>query len=1432
MKIIAIGNASDQIDWLTTQAASASMKVEITSLLSREEFEQYTLKGRADCVCIFFPLTWGDGLEIVGTIRNRFTHLPIVFYGDDRYHSVLSSLKNIFEGSFAVSTDQKSLVKYLQQIDESDSNPLSSETIFEDPFNRLDYEAVYQKAEDAIFIMRQYEFIECNEKTERLFDLPKEKIIGSTPIDFSPEIQPDGQESRTKAKEKVSRALDGIPQRFEWRHTRADGTEFDTEVILHSLHHKDGDILQAVVRDITERKQSEQRIRELSQYPEENPSPVYRFSMDGTLIYVNKAGYKILDHFDLKPGDSLPKKWMEKLSGYFSNEITEPMEYYFEDKFYSFIFSWNEETDYVTVYGHDITETKRSQRALAESEERYRAFVQNSFEGIFLLEIGNDLPENLTKEERIRWYLEHTFVSEANESTANIMGVVDIEELQGITLGDILERTDQDPAEIVHDYVASDFRLSNRLIHWKGFDNRVRLVQANVIGTTGSNNVLRSWGSIRDITEQKQREEALKESEERFRLLAENIPGIVYLGDNDYEFTMEYLNDTIEEMTGYPKEEFLSGSLHYGSLIHEEDLEEVHREIDKAVEKHRPFHLMYRVRHKSGEWRWFEEFGSGIFKEDQLMFLEGFITDITERRQAEQTIRESEARFRALTQSITAIIFIYKDDELLYVNSTAQKTIGLPQEELLGKKVWDFVHPDYRDIVKDYAQANLNNIQLPEEFEFKLLTASGEEVWLEANMTSVDYKGETAILGTGFDITGRKKSEFIQSAIFRISEAARTEKSLDEVYADIHSIIRELMPAKNLYIALVDETNNQISFPYFVDQNETRAEPREIGNGITEYVLRSGEPFLATTQAIEDLESSGEITLYGTPSFHWLGVPLKTKDKNIGVLAVQSYDKDVHYTEKEKDILNFVSMQVATTIARKQTEAELSKERQQLAVTLQSIGDGVIATNTEGRIELVNRVAEDLIERSRADVEGEKLIDVLFPSDGTDADLLEKTMKRVVATREIATLPPQTLLRSKMGQKRVVADSIAPLNNDQQEVIGTVMVLRDETEKHRMEMELLKSRKLESVGTLAGGIAHDFNNILAGILGYISLARLNISKPEKVESLIKKTENAVQRASKLTNQLLTFSKGGAPVKETASIEEVIEESVQFALHGSNVKCDLEIADDLWLVEIDTGQIDQVLQNIIINADQAMPAGGSIVVSAENTRFRTGKGITSIRPGKYVKLTVKDQGMGVPEENLDKIFDPYFTTKEMGNGLGLATAYSIVDKHGGYIKANSNSGEGTTITIFLPATGKSKTLKKPEEDEYSELQGGKILVMDDEETVLEVVSEMLLSLGYSVETALDGVEAIEKYQAANERDDAFSLVIIDLTIPGGMGGVETTKKLREIDEEVKVIVSSGYSNDPVMANYEDHGFDAKVAKPYDMKKLSTALAQITAVDGNM
>ncbi|UCF67869.1 MAG: PAS domain S-box protein [Acidobacteriota bacterium] len=412
----------------------------------------------------------------------------------------------------------------------------------------------------------------------------------------------------------------------------------------------------------------------------------------------------------------------------------------------------------------------------------------------------------------------------------------------------------------------------------------------------------------------------------------------------------------------------------------------------------------------------------------------------------------------------------------------------------------------------------------------------------------------------------------------------------------------------------------------------------------------------------------------------------------------------------------------------------------------------------------------------------------------------------------------------KNGSRRMLEVVETPVRDERGTTIAVEGIAHDVTDREKAAEEALKREKLESLGLLAGGIAHDFNNLLTAIIGNSSMAASQLEEDDDLaRHCLSEIEKASKRAQELTRQLLTFAKGGAPIKSVTSLPELIRDAVSLPLTGSNVTCRYEFPPGLWLTEIDPGQIGQVVHNLVLNAVQAMPEGGELRISAANSRHGEDS-LLPLAPGRYVRISIKDQGAGIRGQDLPRIFDPYFSTKEAGSGLGLAVAYSTLKRHHGYITVQSELGSGSEFQLFLPAAAETSDVSDPGVNDL--VPGhGKLLVMEDERVVRDAVRGMLEQLGYETVTAADGREAIELYRRALIEGSPFDIVLLDLTVRGGMGGREAIDHLRQIDPGVRAIVSSGYANAPIMSEYASYGFQAVLPKPYQLGELGQVLQRV-------
>jgi two-component system cell cycle sensor histidine kinase/response regulator CckA len=541
-----------------------------------------------------------------------------------------------------------------------------------------------------------------------------------------------------------------------------------------------------------------------------------------------------------------------------------------------------------------------------------------------------------------------------------------------------------------------------------------------------------------------------------------------------------------------------------------------------------------------------------------------------------------------------------------------------------------------------------------------------------------------------------------------------------------------------------------------------------------------------------------------------------------------------------EELLHAFAALAAVSLRRKRAEDELREREMKYRLLAENVTDVIWTIDMDLKFTYVSPSIYRLRGISVAEALSQSLDVVLTPAS------LETARNALLEELALESTQGINPTRSKIlefeeyckdGSTIWTENTLTFLRDNKGKPVGILGVTRDVSERKRaeqhrlgLERQVVQAQKLESLGLLAGGIAHDFNNILTSVLGNISVASMEAAPGSEIQESLKQAEKASLRAKELTQQLLTFSKGGAPIKKLASLMELLKDTAGFALRGSNVKCDFSIPADLWHAEIDTGQVSQVIHNLVINAQQAMPTGGTIELTAKNispseTR-KLGRGLP-LKEGNYIRIAVTDHGSGIPAEHLDRIFDPFFTTKRKGSGLGLATSFSIARNHGGHLSVKSEPGSGSTFYLYLPASAETSTSRLDKKEEIKPAGKARILMMDDEKGVREVAGRMLKHIGYKdIEFAADGARAVRLYKVAMASGNPFSLVILDLTIPGGMGGIDTLRELLKIDPGIKAIVSSGYTDQSVMAEYREYGFSGMVAKPYTLDELGKAIYDVS------
>ena len=777
-------------------------------------------------------------------------------------------------------------------------------------------------------------------------------------------------------------------------------------------------------------------------------------------------------------------------------------------------------------------------------------------------------------------------------------------------------------------------------------------------------------------------------------------------------------------------------------------------------------------------------------------------------------IESAEAQTRSIIEYTLDGIITMDDQGLLQsINPAAEKMFGIPAKELVGQAVSKII--PQRLFMHDMAALGRgtmmamghrqNYYPFPIEISLSEMKADNKKHYVALIRDVTERKrSEETLKHIGLGVSSSTGEEFVRSLVKQLSKALQTDFSF------LVETTKRSNDEENTCTLVIAEHGHIRSKMNF-----------KLANSACEEVLKRG--FRAFPNEVREKFPKDEI-LKELAAESFVAMPLVDhKGKTVGLMGVID-TKPMENVQIAESTLQIFAARAAAEIERKRFEEDLNAEKERLAVTLRSIGDGFIAADTDGNVAMINNVAERLTGWRQDQIVGKPLVEIFNILNERTRKPCSTMLDRIVETGSVVGTANHAIVVSREGVERLIEISAAPIRDKTNRKLGTVLVFRDITEKEHLEAERRKAEKLESLGVAAGGIAHDFNNLLTAIIGNLSLSLISLPPDDEMYERLGAAKKASLRAQELAQQLLTFAKGGAPIKKTASIGQLIKDTVTFSIRGSSIRSDFEMPDDLWPVEVDSGQISQVVNNLAINAEQAMPGGGTLKVKSENFFLAAeNAALSPLRVGKYVKISVRDEGIGIPEEYLKKIFDPYFTTKPKGSGLGLATSYSIVKNHDGLITVESKVGMGSVFSLYLPATDKQVAFERARSEPAK--GKGRILALDDEEAICELVKAALTPLGYEVTTVQDGQSAINAYKEAMAGDRKFDAVISDLTIPGGMGGAECIKRLVEMDPSVKAIVSSGYAMDPVMSRYREYGFCACIAKPYEVSDLGHVLHEV-------
>ena len=680
------------------------------------------------------------------------------------------------------------------------------------------------------------------------------------------------------------------------------------------------------------------------------------------------------------------------------------------------------------------------------------------------------------------------------------------------------------------------------------------------------------------------------------------------------------------------------------------------------------------------------------------------------------------------------------------------------------------------------------------------------------------------------DAANRERAEQIQRATYRISEAAHSSSTLDDLYREIHRIVGELMPAKNFYIALYDAATDTVTFPYFVDEHDASLPPQRAGRGLTEYVLRTGEPLLADEAFHDLLASRGAATMIGTPSLQWLGVPLTIGDKTIGVLAVQTYTAGVQYGEAEERVLAFVSKQIAMAIERKRAEVALKESEVRLARAQETAHLGsweVDLTNLED----FNQNPlwwSDEVYRIFGYAPGQIPVssDLFFKSVPPEDVPRIKAAVQGSLDDGVPYFIEHRVVRPD-GSERFVEERSTVLRDPSGRPIRMVGTVLDVTERQHLEEQLRQSQKMEAIGRLAGGVAHDFNNLLTAILGSaeLLLGHLEPDDPERAEA--EEIRKAAMWAADLTRQLLAFSRQQILDPQVFDLGAVVADMDKMLrrLIPADIAFRAHLAPDLGAVLADPGQIEQVIMNLAVNACDAMPGGGTLTIETANLELGPGHDEKLPgSPGRYVMLTVSDTGTGMNAATRSHVFEPFFTTKERGKGtgLGLSTVYGIVKQSEGYVALESEPGRGTTFKVCLPRVDApvEATSASPVQ---TRSRGGDetVLVVEDQEPVRRLTRKVLELQGYAVLAAADGPEAL---RMAEHHSGIIHILVTDVVMPG-MSGREVGRRLAAVRPEMRVLYLSGYADDSIVRHGVLEPGLSFLQKPFTPDSLSRRVREL-------
>jgi PAS domain S-box-containing protein len=1029
--------------------------------------------------------------------------------------------------------------------------------------------------------------------------------------------------------------------------------------------------IQIITRDITERKKVEESLRKSEENYRQLADSIADvfFEMDKDLRYTywNKAsenltgisaekalGKSLYELFPEIRGTKAEKFYLKALKT--NKSVSFVNEYQLNGRSHFFEINAYPSQRGLSVFVKDITERKKVEEEIKGSEERLKILFEFAPDAYYLNDLkGNFIDGNIAAQ-KLTGYKREELIGK------NFLKLKLLPLLQIPKAASLLAKNARGQAT-----GPDEFDLTRK--DGTQVSVEIRTFPVKIEGKTV---VL---GIAHDITERKMARQVLQESEEKFRNLAEQSPNMIFINKKG---KVVYANKKCEEIMGYTREEFYSPDFDFSTLIAPESQDLIRASFKKHTKGQNIPPYEYTLVTKYGQ-RIEAIITTRLINYNGVKAILGIITDITKHKRTEQ---ELSIRDWAIKSSISAIALADLEGNLIYVNDSFLRLWGYGDEkEVIGQPAIKFWRA--ADEASNVIKALRDKWNWIGELEAMKKDGSTFDAQLSASMVTDANGNPICMMASFIDITERKWAEKVQTSLYKISESAHSAKNLEELYYSIHNIINELMPANNFYIALYDSTSEMLSFPYFVDEYEQNPGPQKLGKGLTEYVLRTEKPLLASPKVFDELIKKSEIVSVGPPSIDWLGVPLKTTDETIGVLTVQSYTEGIRYSEKDKSILTFISEQVAMAIERKIAEEKYHSLYSAMdeGVCLHEIIYDDKGKTVDYRFIDINPAYESITGLRKENVVGKKASELYRVSSPPFMNIFAK----VAETREPALIetyfPPLkkyfiiSAFSPEKGKFATVFTDITERYNTERELIEAKNQAEKALKKlKRVQSQLIQSERLAALGKLSAGIAHEINNPLSIISGYTQMLLMDkISDSPELKEALETIKRQVDRASSITDQLLQFSKKIKPEFKKSDVNDVVKNTLNFLrqqLVQDNIKIVQQLSSNPTIIHADPSQLQQVFLNLIANASHAMPDGGTLTI---NTMIKDAN----------LEIIFTDTGCGIPEEYLNKLFEPFFTTKENGTGLGLSIAYGIIKAHKGNIKVKSEEGKGTTFTIILP-----------------------------------------------------------------------------------------------------------------------------------------------------